>query len=110
MENPKNYATAIEKLNRKFNNFEKALFQFFSMGKCDQKSFNHVSDLISNSLVKRGTVESWIQFLSDRSQSIILIVTYRPMGIISFLNAVFKMKEEDHVMLISLTDEDKHGN
>ena len=25
-------------------------------------------------------------------------------------NEIFKMKEEDHVMLISLTDEDKHGN
>lgn len=105
----KNSAT-IEKLRRKFTPIEKAIFYFALYGRfIEDHSNGRILNIFAQNPIKRGNMESWIQFLSTRSQNIILISTFRPLGVTPFLNLVFKKKIEEHIMLLSLNEEDKQG-
>lgn len=108
--NTKNSAVKLEKLKQKFTIFEKTIFQFISIGRFDEENaFSQISTFISKKSHQREGLEHWIQFLSNGQQSIVLIFTFRPTGIVPFLDMVFKKKVEDHVRLLCLNEEDKQG-
>jgi hypothetical protein len=107
-EDSKENSFAVEKLRRKFNLFEKAIFHFALHGRFDEETFH--SHFITQKSHKRGNMEQWIQFLSRGTQNIILISTFRRLAVFPFLDMVFKKREEEHIMLLSLNEEDKQGS
>jgi hypothetical protein len=109
LENSEKNSTTIEKIRRKFTATEKAIFRFALYGRFGEEQSYGIPDIFARNPLRRGSMESWVHFLSTRHQNIIFISTFRPLGIIPFLNTVFKKKLEEHIMFLSLKEEDKQG-
>ena len=99
----------MDRLKKKLNCFEHAVFQFVAFGYCEEIKLMEACKFAGIPFFKRGEIEDWIQYIASISSNIILVSTFRPIGLIPFLNTVFRKKQEDHIRILGLTEEDKSG-